>query len=151
MSLAIQTLLGNRVKLGTDELIKQIDDLGDERMKIRPMGKCRNALDQAAECALIAMYCSETIKHGGYSGEFDFNAFQKMKDDLASDWDKLKTVLVKNADDLAAVALTVPDEKLPIKLNLPWGELSYEDVIIYPYWNLSYHTGQVTYINFLTA
>jgi hypothetical protein len=150
MSHAVQTLLGNRVKLGADELIKLIDQLGAEKMALKPMGKCRSALDQAAECAMLLGYCTETLENSGYQGEFDFAKYQAEKDKLAEDWNNVKALLLENADKFAHVALTIPDEKLPVKMNLPWGELSAEDVMVYPYWNLSYHAGQITYIGFLS-
>jgi hypothetical protein len=35
---------------------------------------------------------------------------------------------------------------LSIEFPSPWGSLSIEQTIAYPYWNMSYHLGQLNYI-----
>jgi hypothetical protein len=42
-----------------------------------------------------------------------------------------------------------PEDKLAEKITLPWGELTFHQVIAYAYWNLMYHLGQINYIQTL--
>jgi hypothetical protein len=66
--------------------------------------------------------------------------------------DKCEEVMKKN---LAAVYETIrafPAEDLTIEIDLPFAEgmrRSMADIMSYPYWNLSYHVGQVCFIQIL--
>jgi hypothetical protein len=39
-----------------------------------------------------------------------------------------------------------PEDKLSTVNELPWGKMTFLDVITYPYWNMMYHYGQIGFI-----
>ncbi|MBU6389891.1 hypothetical protein KGQ71_05255, partial [Patescibacteria group bacterium] len=39
-----------------------------------------------------------------------------------------------------------PEGNLHDTIKLPWGEMNFLQIIFYPYWNLVYHWGQISYL-----
>ena len=50
---------------------------------------------------------------------------------------------------LYAAMRAFPESDFTHKLSLPWGDMSFLDIMSYPYWNLMYHIGQINYIQTL--
>ncbi|HEX5322928.1 MAG TPA: hypothetical protein VFW40_04020, partial [Capsulimonadaceae bacterium] len=74
-------------------------------------------------------------------------AYLKKKGELATgDWEALRTLLEKNTELVIAVIRAVPDEDLDIPVETPYGNGPLSGICAYPYWNMSYHLGQINYI-----
>jgi len=58
----------------------------------------------------------------------------------------LNSLLEVNLEKVASVIRSVPDKDLDIELEMPWGKGTIGQIIAYPYWNMSYHEGQINYI-----
>ncbi|MBS1700564.1 MAG: hypothetical protein JST12_02805 [Armatimonadetes bacterium] len=78
--------------------------------------------------------------------------FKKMRKEKA-EWTTLaecERVLEFNLDLLLKAIRTFPTERLEESVLEPWGyETTYKDLILYQYWNTTWHTGQVAYIQTL--
>lgn len=110
------------------------------------MGDARTALDMAAECALLNESTAELMKTRIWDPNFDFAEFLRVKNDLAADWNAIKTLLAKNTAIAIAAIKEIPDEDLSIEITMPFGTMSLSQIAAYPYWNMSYHEGQINYI-----
>lgn len=118
------------------------------------MGQARPALDQVAECAILNGTTADLIKSRTWPADLDFGEFVRAKAELARDWNALKSLLQENTAKVIAVIRAVPNEDLGIEIYIPQemiskserGPTTLAQVISYPYWNMSYHEGQINYI-----
>ena len=55
-------------------------------------------------------------------------------------------MLHENTDEVVKVILTIPDEEIGSELASPWGAVPLNETLSYPYWNMTYHMGQINYI-----
>ncbi len=55
----------------------------------------------------------------------------------------------KNIAEFLDVVKAFPAEELSDKVVLPWGEMTYFDIISYGYWNTMYHLGQIAYVQMM--
>jgi len=39
-----------------------------------------------------------------------------------------------------------PDEMLSAEMLSPWGPMAMTEIVSYPYWNMTYHLGQINFI-----
>jgi hypothetical protein len=77
----------------------------------------------------------------------DHATYLKDKAVLADgDWEALRALLEKNTGRLIAVLRAVPDSDLDIPVETPYGTGPLSGICAYPYWNMSYHLGQINYI-----
>ena len=106
----------------------------------------RNALDQVAECAILNGTTADVIANRAFPEKYDFAAFGRAKAELSLDHDALQSLLKENTAKISAVIRAVPDEDLKVEVAMPWGNMTLEQIIAYPLWNMSYHEGQINYI-----
>jgi hypothetical protein len=141
----LQEFLAKATPEAATELETAILRLPDDKRNWSPMGQARTALDMMAECAILNDV-SEMVRTRTFPADFDFGAFARAKTEIAQDWDKLRALLHENASRAVAAIRKVPDEDLGIEIPMPWGPVTVGQTIAYPYWNMSYHTGQINYL-----
>ena len=112
------------------------------------MGQARTALDQMAEVAILNGRTAELIQTKTFGADFSsaMMDFQQRKVELAKDWNALKAMFDENTAKVVDAISRVAGEDLPTQIEMPWGPMALEQIISYPYWNMSYHEGQINYI-----
>ncbi len=120
--------------------------LPDDKRDWSPMGDARTALDMVAECALMNGSTAALIQTRVFPADFDWAAFGRAKTDLAQDGNALQSLLHANTEKVIAALNAVAEEDLNVAVPMPWGLMALSEVMAYPYWNMSYHEGQITYI-----
>ena len=110
------------------------------------MGEARTALDQVAECAILNGSTADLIRSRTWNTSFDFEQFLRAKAELAGDWVALQSLLHENTAKAVAAIREVPAEDLQVEVQMPWGPMTLAEITSYPYWNMSYHEGQINYI-----
>ena len=146
MSNTLQTFLATATAKAMEDLIKVHLQLPEDKRDWSPMGKARTSLNMLAECAVMNEVTIAMIKSRAFPADFDMPAYEKAISDLCSDWSKLEATLRKNTESAIAAIHTVPDSDLPLEIPMPWGVYTLAQVLAYPYWNMSYHEGQITYL-----
>ena len=111
-----------------------------------PMGDARTALDMVAECALMNGNTADLIQTRVFPADFDWAAFGRAKTELAQNRDALLSLLHANTQKVIAALNAVAEEDLNVAVPMPWGPMALSEVMAYPYWNMSYHEGQINYI-----
>ncbi len=149
MSGLLQKYISTATSKAAADLIAAVEALPADKRNWSPMDKARTALDQAAECAILNGSTISILQTKSFPDSFTMEDFGKQKDALAADWDKLKETLLANTASACAAIEAVPDSELEINIPMPWGNYSVAQVMNYPFWNMSYHEGQVNYISFL--
>jgi len=147
MALTAQEFAAKAVEKGAAELIKVALETPEDRREWKPLGQGRTALNQVAECALINGGSVRLIEKHAWPAE------------LAEGWeqasaaldtlDRAVAVLRENTAKLAAAIRATPDDSLEIPITLPWETITLAQCFLIPYWNMSYHEGQIAYIQTL--
>ncbi len=151
MSRSLQNFLAPATESAAVELVAAFDRIPPDRRLWQPATAARSALDQLAECALLNgntadLIYSRTGKPLSYGDEYG-----RLKDALLQDESAARALLTENTARAIAAIATVPDTALDDCIPLPWGSITLRELVIYPYWNMVYHTGQIQYISSLLA
>ena len=74
-------------------------------------------------------------------------SFFGMLESLAKDEDAARALLAKNTAVLIDAIRATDDADLDTEIAMPWGQMTIRAICTYPYWNLTYHQGQIYYIS----
>ena len=129
-----------------ESVVEALMRIHEEKRGWAPAESSRSALDQVAEVAILNGSTANLIKERVWPADFNFEDFFKAKATLVADWPKLKQTLDDNTQILVETIRSVKDEDLAIAIETPFGTKTVSDMIGYPYWNMSYHEGQINYI-----
>ena len=146
MAGSLQGFLMRATQKAADDLVAALLRVPEDRRSWSPMDKGRTALDQVAECAILAGSTADLIGTRKWTMGEDFSAFIKAKDELAQDWNAVQALLTTNVAKVIEAIRDVPDEDLTVSIAMPWGPMTLDHILAYPYWNMSYHEGQINYI-----
>jgi len=146
MAGSLQTFLAQATQKAADDLKAAVLRVPEDKREWSPLDKARTALDQAAECAILTGSTADLIAARVWSMGSDFSEFLKQKAELARDWDAIQTLLQQNTERVIEAIRAVPEEDLENIIDMPWGPMTLANIMAYPYWNMSYHEGQVNYI-----
>lgn len=149
--MTVQEFIAAETERAMEGLIHQVRALPADKVAWKPMDEGRTALDQMAECALIAKSLPQIL---GSRKMPDFTP--EMIAQFESDKAAIDTVekgesLLRDATAATVTAIrAMPDEALQEQMHFwgpePW---SVAGVMAYHSWNMNYHTGQVCYIQTL--
>ena len=146
MSHTLQDFFTAATQKAADDLAAAFLRLPEDKRGWTPDEKSRTALDQVAECILINGYTAEMIQTRTWQTD-SFAQFPAEKAEAAAqEWETLHARLQENTDRVIAAIGTVADEALGDEIELPWSKLTLAEVVAYPYWNMTYHQGQINYI-----
>ncbi len=124
-----------------------------EKLEWSPLDEGRSVLDQAQEVAQAPAFFQMLIEKRAFP-EFTPEQMEKAMKQRKS-WktiDECEEACRKHSDSFYNLVRDYPDEDLEVMINLPWGGgmvKSIADVMLFHYWNVLYHTGQVNYIQTL--
>ena len=120
--------------------------LPQDKRNWKPSEESRSAADQVAECAIMNRSTIAMIQGSGFPADFAYITYQQEIAALSEDWSTLQTLLHENTAEVVKVLLAIPDEEIGGELASPWGAVPLNETLSYPYWNMTYHTGQINYI-----
>lgn len=147
MSKYLQEFLGRATRKGAADLEAALLRLPDDKRDWSPMGgAARTALNMVAECAILNGGTIEMIQTRAFLADFDMTAFNRAKTELAQDENALLSLLHENTEKVITALDAVAEEDLNVEVSMPWGPMTLAQVMAYPFWNMSYHEGQINYI-----
>ena len=142
----LQGFLVEVTRKAAEDLIAAVEGLPAEKRAWRPLEKGRSAADQAAECAILNGSTAKILWEREWDRDFSFEQYERDRAELARDWEAVKAVLRENTEKVIAAIEGFPPEEMAGEVAAPWGPMPFTRVLSYPYWNMSYHEGQVNYI-----
>lgn len=148
MPKTVQEFVARNTVKAAENIITVANSLPVDKRNWRPNDKGRSAVDQLAECALTNQFTIELIKNGTWAIS-DWDEWEKVKNELAGDWDKTIALLKEQTQLLADEINKLPTDTLDQAVVMPWETTDMSNVINYCVWNMSYHEGQITYITTL--
>ncbi len=142
----LQEFLAGATQKAADDLKAALLRLPEEKRSWSPMGEARTALDQVAECAMLNGSTANLIQSRTWPKDADMSEFFRAKAELARDESAVLSLLQENTEKVIGVIRSVPDGDLAVEVQMPWGPMTLAQIVAYPYWNMSYHEGQINYI-----
>lgn len=150
MSKSLHTFLTHVTPKAAKDLLAAYYSLPEDKRNWSPMGEARTATDMIAECAQMSDV-TDFIEARAFPADFDYAAILSARSILARDPEGMIAMLHDSVARTLAAIETVPEEDIEIVIDLPWGALTLGEIMAYPYWNMSYHTGQINYIASMLA
>ena len=135
-------------KAGTD-LLAALDSLPEGKRTWQPAPAARSAMDQVAECAILSGVVADTVTTRTGPDAGFMQSFFGEKALLAQEEANARALLQTNVARVVAAIQALPDADLETEVNMPWGGMTLRALCTYPFWNMSYHQGQITYIGSL--
>jgi hypothetical protein len=149
MANTVQSLLAESVKTASGDVLTALLSLPEDKRNWSPGGTARTALDMVAECAINNRFTADLIITREWQMN-DMEAYAKHKAEVAaSGLESLKQLLHENTAYLVNVIEKTADSDLNVEVYTPYGTGPLSGVMTYPYWNMKYHQGQITYIETL--
>ena len=142
----VQDFLAESTLKAAQELEAALLQLPEEKRNWSAGGTARTAAHMAAEVALLNGDTADMIASRNGLVNFDVDALNRRIAPLCEDWPALQAMLHTNSARVAQAMREVPDEDLKLEISMPWGPMAMSEIMAYPYWNASYHTGQINFI-----
>ncbi len=148
MPTTFQDIMAAATQKAATDLAAALLALPEDKRNWSPAKTARTALNMAAECAIangLTIKVIETCAWQGFEGGQE--KFYEQRDALAAgDWETLQAMLIENTSRFAAAIRLVGNEALDIEIETPYGTMPLSEMMSYPYWNMTYHLGQINYI-----
>jgi hypothetical protein len=143
--------LTHHLAAATDKAATELRDaylsLPAEKRAWSPEPSSRSALDQLAECALLAGNTATVIAERAWPETMRFEEYLAQKAALVAEGEATAlSLLSENTAKVIAAIQAVPEEALSLQVPTPWRPMAMTEVLAYCHWNDTYHTGQIYYI-----
>ena len=141
--MTVQNFIATGVAKSTDDLLHAFDRTTAEKRGWEPEG-ARSARNVVAECAVMADGLAEIVVTGNIT-DFDMEQFYAKLAALDTD-EKATAALKEGTAKLVAVINDLPNEKLDVPIESPWGTYTTAAWAAHAMTHNSYHEGQINYI-----
>lgn len=128
-------------------LIATAEYMPSEKLEWQAMGKARTALDIVQECAAVNARWSLMLPIREWV-EWDADKYREHIKDMDT-LEKAVEGLRRDTQLFVDAVLRIRDEELNDPVKLPWGNYSLADCTMHALWHMSYHEGQLNYIQLL--
>jgi len=128
-----------------DDVIRAVEALPEDKRDWKPADTSRSALNQLQELAVAPRYFVELIDKGQMPQFDDHENLMKSHDTF----ELCRESAREATSELCRAISEFPDERLEDEVKLPFGGgmvMSMADVLGLHAWNLTYHHGQINYI-----
>ena len=127
-------------------LLRNLEAMPDDKLTWKPLEQGRTVISQLQECAIMTGLCAEALKTRTFPEYKDesYNKALEGIDNIVSTVESLKF----NLDRLICEIDDFPADDLEKTLLYPWDDKpkTFTELMMMNYWNLSYHEGQIAYI-----
>jgi hypothetical protein len=139
----VQDFIAGQTEVITEGIIRATRAVPADKLEWKPFDNGRSALDQFQECAVSPEIFLRALNGGGYVYTDDLRDKRKALKTI----DEAEVALRKNTAELLKAMRETPDARLEEPIELPWGATwRLVDVMNMHFWNLTYHVGQINYI-----
>ncbi len=146
MPATVQEYVAAATEKGAADLVTAFGRLPEDKRHHRPSDTSRSAMDQVAECAVLNGYTVDLLRTRKWPID-GYEPFARDKAEAAAlEGPALQARLAENTKRVAAAIRALPDDALPVEVEMPWGPKPLSEIIGFPLWNMTYHEGQINYI-----
>ena len=125
---------------GAAALWRNVRPMPEDKLDWRPAAEARTARELLEELVMTADFTADQLRTKK-TPEMDFSEKSEPRS-----LEQLEAAYTAAIGKFLAVAEAFPESELRETVELPWGTMSYLQILSYPYWNLMYHYGQISYI-----
>jgi len=144
MEKSAQRLIAQRLRAATDQVIATTKAMPEDKLRWTPMENGRCVLELLADCVHCSLRVAKIIQ------QRNFNDLPDAPDWQTTDLATFHELLRSSTEAYCEVVMSVPDEDLTLEFDAPWGgKLEVGGGMFHPYWNMTYHEGQINYIQTL--
>jgi len=130
------------IEEGLPMLLNGVKAMPEEKLTWKPAETARTAMEVAAEAVSMLSACAGMLENRGMSKHGD-------DESRPTTVAELEAAAKEGAAKLYAVIRAFPEADFEKTLDLPWGKMSFFQIMSYPYWNIMWHAGQINYIQTL--
>src|SRR5579885_2328103 len=142
----VQDFIASQTAIVMEGILRTARALPPDKLDWKPAETSRSALSQLAECATSPEILLRVLDGGGYTYTDDLKA----KRTAITTLDKAEKILREGTEKLLGRIRELPDSRLEEQVDLPWGATwSLIEVMNMHFWNMTYHVGQINYIQTL--
>jgi len=123
----------------TDSLWRTVKAMPEDKFEWKPEETARSSRELVEEIVMTTGFTADLVKN--------------MKMGNMEEGDKTPKTIAElekehraGVEKLIAAMKAFPVDKLHDTIDLPWGTQTFLQVIAYGYWNLTYHWGQISYV-----
>lgn len=144
-----QELIAIQIAKSVEDLFRSARAMPDDKLDWKPSDTARSALDMLQECAQSLKWPQTILESDGTA--FDQEAFEKARQERAQ-WTTValcEEAARRNLTETIEYVKSYPDDDLNRVVPLPFApELkpTVAEILASPYWNLTYHLGQINYL-----
>ncbi len=129
-----------------DDFMRDVRAVPEDKLLWKPLDNGRSVLDLAQECAHCPLWTVSTIADilGVKASVEEYEA--------TATWttvDACDQALRRHLVQYKECVLAFPEERIGESVTIQWGTFTMPEVFSFAHWNLTYHSGQVNYIQTL--
>ena len=134
-------------------LLRTARAMPEDKLTWKPLDNGRTALELVQECTQSLNWCTGILL-GEPMPDFTPEVLEAFTSERAQ-WktlDECEQASVAKFAKLESIVRNYPDADLENTVQLPFApgkDFSMADMVMVPYWNITYHTGQINYIQTL--
>ena len=146
-----KTLITQLINESVDQLFKYAHAVPADKLTWSAGGETRSTLDMCQECVQAPKWTIDMLETRSVGGDFsDWGAIMAER----QQWDTIEKCETEARARVAKLVATIeafPEAELTDTLFLPFTGKNhpYWDIMMYPYWNNTWHTGQIAFIQML--
>ena len=125
---------------GLDSLWRGVKAMPEDKLDWQPSPEARTVRQLLEEVVMTTAYSAKLVLQ-----QKDPGMSEEGGEDPKSLAD-MENAHRANVKEFMAAVREFPEAKLQDSIELPWGTMTFLQVITYPYWNLMYHWGQISYL-----
>lgn len=130
----------------SEDLVTAYNRIPEDKKGWAPAETARSAKNQLAELALLNASSASVIEQGSWHA-IDMKGYFAAKAELDSkDSAEVLAEFHKGTAKLLETLASYKGENLDTTIETAFGQMKMADLVGYPYWNMSYHLGQINYI-----
>lgn len=148
--LPANAFLATMTREASESLVTAFQAIPADHADWAPEG-CRSALDMLAECAVLNGKSADVIAAGEWV-PVEYTAFLREKKHVVSLGSNAAIQLLRENTDKAVVGLQHADsDRFTDVIETQFGPMPFGKVCRMPFWNMSYHEGQINMLGMLIA
>jgi hypothetical protein len=150
--MTVKHLAIDMITRSVNDLFRSAKAMPEDKLTWRSGESCRTALEYLQECAQSLSWPKNLLQPGGPN--FDPEMFQKAMEERAQ-WttvEACESAARKNLAETTEFIRDYPEDDLDRKISLPFMPdltLSAAELLVSPYWNMTYHLGQINFIQLM--
>ncbi|HVT14043.1 MAG TPA: DinB family protein [Fimbriimonadaceae bacterium] len=147
MAISLQEAVARRTEIALEDFAAAVQRVPTERLEWQPIGDARPVLEIVQECGRVNERWADMIASGEWIA-WDAGKIEGIRSETA-DIERAMAYLRASTAKYAATVRALPDERLDVEFQAPWRSATMAEWLCHALWHLSYHEGQINYIQTL--